>query len=291
LLVVLRALLTQRHVTRAAHEVGLSQSATSHALARLRELYADPLLIRSGRSLELTPRAAELLPQLDRGLLELQRSFQAPPAFEPRQAQYSLRIGSADYVQAVLLAPLHALLRAEAPGVNLQCTSFPDLLEPLDSGTADVALTVRTKWPARYREQQLFSEGFACMVRAGHPVLRHQRFTLQRYLELEHLLVAPGGTPGSFVDAELERRGRSRRVALQVSSFLVAPQVIVETDLISTGPQRLLERLRAHYPIVLLPTPLRLPRFDVCLLWHARRDHDPAHSWLRQAIARTARSL
>jgi len=100
-----------------------------------------------------------------------------------------------------------------------------------------------------------------------------------------------GPAPGSFVDGQLARRGLSRRVALQVSSFLVAPQVVVETDLISTGPERLLERLRAHYPIVLLPTPLAIPRFEVCLLWHARREHDPAHAWMRQAIACAARGL
>ena len=291
LLVVLRALLTQRNVTRAAREVGLSQSAASHALGRLRDLYADPLLIRSGRGLELTPRAAELLPQLERGLLELERSLQAPPAFDPQRARYSLRIGSADYIQAVLLAPLKALLRAQAPGIDLQCTSYPDLLEPLESGSIDVALTVRGKWPARYREQPLFSDGFVCMVRLGHPVLRHKRLTLRRYLELEHLLVAPGGKPGSFVDAQLARRGLSRRIALQVSSFLVAPQVVVETDLISTGPERLLRSLKSHYPIELLPTPLSIPRFEVCLLWHTRLDHDPAHAWMRQAIVSAARDL
>jgi DNA-binding transcriptional LysR family regulator len=115
--------------------------------------------------------------------------------------------------------------------------------------------------------------------------------SLQQYLALEHLLVSPGGTPGSFVDTELGRRGHARRVALQVSSFLVAPQVVAETDLISTGPELLLRRLSKHYPIVLLQAPLRLPRFELCLVWHTRRDHDPAHAWMREVVVRAAAGL
>src|SRR5688572_13050133 len=106
LLVVLRALLTERHVTRAAARVGLSQSATSHALSRLRELYADPLLVRSGRSLELTPRARRLLPTLERGLSDLKAAIDAEPGFEPASARRSFTLGMADYTQAVTLGPI-----------------------------------------------------------------------------------------------------------------------------------------------------------------------------------------
>src|SRR6187431_2129958 len=106
LLVVLRALLTQRHVTRAAHEVGLSQSATSHALARLRELYGDPLLVRSGRALVLTPRAARLLPALERGLSELESAVLAEPDFDPSLARRSFSIGMSDYLQVLIMGPL-----------------------------------------------------------------------------------------------------------------------------------------------------------------------------------------
>jgi DNA-binding transcriptional LysR family regulator len=290
LLVVLRALLSERHVTRAARQLGLSQSATSHALSRLRELYSDPLLVRSGRVLEPTPRALALLPMLERGLQELQGSLRGEQPFEPLRAKLALRLGAADYGQAVLFAPLVALLQAEAPGIDLQAMSYPDLLAELEAGTIDVALTTRGKLPRTLVEQQLFSDGFVCMLRKGHPAL-HKKLTLKTYLELSHLFVAPGGTAGSYVDTELERRGVARRVALQVSSFVVAPQVVAETNLISTGPERLLRRMSKHYPIVLLPTPLRLPRFDLCLVWHIRRDHDPALSWLRDAIARVARAL
>lgn len=291
LLVALRALLVERHVTRAARQLGLSQSATSHALGRLRELYADPLLVRSGRNLELTPRAVALLPQLQRGLGELEGSLRGEERFEPRHARFSLRLGMADYGQAILAGPLLGLLRAEAPGVNLQITSYPDLLEQLEAGTLDIALTTKTKLPRVFAQQSLFSDGFVCMLRKGHPALRKKRVSLAQYLELGHLLVAPSGTPGSYVDTELARRGLARRVALQVSSFLVAPQVVAETELISTGPELLLRRMSQHYPVVLLATPLAIPRFELCQVWHSRRDHEPAHAWMREVIVRAAKGL
>jgi len=291
LLVALRALLSERHVTRAAQQLGLSQSATSHALNRLRELYDDPLLVRRGRSLELTPRAEALLPQLSRGLAELEGSLRGQAPFVPGQARDRFRVGCADYFQAVLFGPLLSLLQAEAPGIELQVVSHANDLEQLDAGTLDVALLTKAQLPGIFSERKLFSDGFTCMLRQGHPALRRKKLTLDDYLTLGHVFVAPGGTRGSYVDTELEKRGVARRIALQVSSFLAAPLVVAETDLISTGPERLLKRMSQIYPIVLIPSPLKLPRFDLCLVWHSRRDHDPAHAWLRDAIVRAARGL
>lgn len=291
LLVALRALLTERHVTRAAQQLGLSQSATSHALNRLRELYDDPLLVRQGRSLELTPRAVAILPQLARGLTELEGSLRDQAPFEPRQARDRFRVGCADYFQAVLFGPLLALVQAEAPGIDLQVMSYARELEQLEAGALDVALETKTQLPRHLSERKLFSDGFTCMLRKGHPALRRKKLTLDDYLALGHVFVAPGGTSGSYVDTELEKRGVARRIVLQVSSFLTAPLVVSETDLISTGPERLLKRMSQHYPIVLVPSPLELPRFDLSLVWHSRREHDPAHVWLRDAIVRAARGL
>lgn len=291
LLVVLRALLTERHVTRAASQLGLSQSATSHALARLRELYGDPLLVRSGRSLEPTPRAVELLPSLLRGLSELEGGVQGSAPFEPSKAHRALRIGAADYVQAVLVEHLVALLQKEAPGIDLQVTSYVSVLEQLEADALDMAVVAAGPMPRKFSQQPLFSDRFTCILRDQHPALRRSRFSLGQYLELGHVLVAPGGTPGSVVDTALGRRGLSRRVVLQVSSFLVAPLVIADTDFVSTGPERLLARMSARFPLRVVPAPLKLPRIELRLAWHSRWDHDPAHQWMRDALLRTARAL
>ncbi|HVY28171.1 MAG TPA: LysR family transcriptional regulator [Polyangiaceae bacterium] len=289
LLVVLRALLSERHVTRAAQQLGLSQSAASHALSRLRELYADPLLVRSGRELVPTPRALALLPQLERGLNELAASVQGPAPFEPKLARAQFRIVVDDYTQALVLPRLLNILQHEAPGLDVKAVAHPNPVEEVESGNFDLATSPKRAYPSSFSQRLLGRDSFMCMLRKGHPLLAGGKsLTLKRYLELGHLLVAPGGTSGSIVDTELEKRGLSRRVVLTVSSFLVAPFVIAESDLISTAPARLLRLLSLNFPIVLCKPPLALAGFDHCLIWHSRRDHDPAHRWLRDAFVRAA---
>lgn len=281
---VLRALLQERHVTRAAERVGLSQSATSHALARLREVCGDPLLVRHGRSLELTPRALALLPSLERGLSELESVVTREPSFEPRTARRVFTLGMSDYQQGFLLTPLLQRLEREAPLIDLSVLTFPNLSEMLETGRADLAIIVTGSTGTAFSTQKLFSDKFVCAVRKDHPHVK-KSLSLEAYLSLRHVLVAPGGAPGSLVDTELERRGLSRRVALTVSSFLVAPLIVSETDFIATSPERLLRRLTQRLSLKLLDPPLRLPSFSFSLAWHPRLDHDPAHHWLRAQIA------
>ncbi|MEI9951777.1 MAG: LysR family transcriptional regulator [Pseudomonadota bacterium] len=287
LLVILRALLRERHVTRAARQVGLSQSATSHALSRLRELCDDPLLVRHGRSLALTPRATRLLPGLERGLAELHGVVKSEPAFDPKRARRSFSLGMADYGQALLLRPLLRTLQVAAPEIDLNVVSFPNFSELLESGELDLAISLTGSIAPGLSRQAMFDDGFVCMVRSGHPQVRG-KLTLDRYLSLRHVVVAPSGTTGSFVDTELERRGLARRVALRVSSFLVVPIVVAETDFISTAPELLARRMAKRFSLRLMPTPLEVPRFGLSLAWHPRLDADPAHRWLREFVSRAS---
>jgi DNA-binding transcriptional LysR family regulator len=288
LMVVLQAVLAERNVTRAARRVGLSQSAASHALARLRQLLGDPLLVRSGRRLDLTPRALALLPPLERGLAELASAVSGEPPFDARSARRSFTVAMADYGQAVLLAPVLRRLRRQAPGFDLSVVAFPNTLELMDAGTVDLALLARLPLPSGFASRSLFNDGFVCMVRRGHRAVTGARLSLRQYLALDHLVVSPAGSPGSMVDDELDRRGLTRRIAVRVSSFLAAPVVVTQSDLIGTGPERLLRPLAARFPIRLLRPPLRLPRFELDLVWHTRRDHDPAHRLLRDIVAAAA---
>lgn len=289
LLVVLRALLTERHVTRAAARVGLSQSATSHALSRLRELYEDPLLVRRGRVLELTPRAIALLPALDRGLSDLQTAIAPEPKFDPKTARRTFTIGLADYAQAVMMGPLLRQLAVSAPDVDLTAITFPDVEARIESGSLDLGLIVSGTESRSLSSQQLFRDDFVCMVRRDHPI--GKKLSLQQYVELRHVVVAPSGTPGSVVDTELARRGLTRRVALRVSNFLIAPVVVCQSDFINTMPKRLAVQLAATYPLRLLRAPLPIPSFGLSLLWHPRYDHDPAQRWLRQFFASVSKAL
>lgn len=287
LLVVLEALLSERHVTRAAARVGLSQSATSHALTRLRALYRDPLLVRSRGQLALTPRAHALVPVVTRALAELHGTITGEPAFEPRASERVFRVGAHDYAQAAVLPPLLSHLEQEAPGIGLSFVHAPNLTELLVEGQLDLAFHVGSV-PSPLQQQTLFSEGFVCMVRKQHPSVK-SKLTLAQYLSLRHVVVAPSGAPGSVVDTELAKRGKQRRVALHVSSFLVVPVLVIKSDLISTGPERLARRFATIYPLRLLPPPLPIPRFTFSMVWHARVENDPAHVWLRNTIANILR--
>jgi DNA-binding transcriptional LysR family regulator len=289
LLVVLHALLIEASVTRAAARVALSQSATSHALTRLRQLLGDPLLVRQGPRLELTPRAVALLPALERGLADLDSAISGEPAFDPATARRSFNLGTADYGQAVVLPPLLARLHRLAPNIDLTSNAFPDVFERMNAGTMDMALIPASPLPSGFESVRLFSDGFVCIVRRDHPTLRGPRLTLKRYLAVDHVLVAPAGTSGSIVDTALEQQGARRRVALRISNFLAAPIVVMQSDLIHTGPARLLRPLVQLYPIRMFPPPLPLPGFDIHLVWHKRRSNEPGHTWLRNLIIEQSR--
>lgn len=289
LLVVLRALLTERHVTRAATRVGLSQSATSHALARLRELFGDPLLVRSGRALSLTPRAARLLPLLDRGLGELQLAVSGEPEFQPRTARRTFSLGMADYLQALIIGPLLRRIAKRAPGIDLSVVVFPNLRELVESGRIDLALTVSSSELRGLSHEPLFEEGFMCMVRRGHPRIK-KVLSLETYLAERHVVIAPGGTPGTLVDNVLAQHGLERRTALRVTNFLIAPVVVSQTDFINTMPTRLARQLASTYALRLVPAPIELPQFEYCLMWHPRLDNDPAQRWLREIVAEVTKA-
>jgi DNA-binding transcriptional LysR family regulator len=289
LLVVLRALLSERHVTRAAARVGLSQSATSHALSRLRELFDDPLLVRSGRLLSLTPRAVRLLPALARGLGELESAVAGEPAFEPSRARRSFSIGMADYLQALIMGPLLQQLAMRAPGIDLSVVVFPNQEDLIESGALDLALTITGREKRTLRYERLFEEEFVCMVRRDHPRIK-KRPSLERYLRERHVVVSPSGTPGSLVDSVLAAQGLERRTVLRVTNFLIAPVVVCETDFINTMPTRLARRLTRYYPLKLVPPPIEFPRFGYCMCWHPRSDHDDAQRWLREFVAAVTKS-
>jgi DNA-binding transcriptional LysR family regulator len=294
LLLALDALLAERHVTRAAARLGLTQSAASHALARLRTALGDPLLVRGGRGAMVpTPRAEALAGPLGQALAALAAAVHGPPAFEPATARRTFRVASGDYGELVLLPPLAARLATAAPGIDLWFHQAPnDLGAALAAGTIDVVFApVRGRaWPAGCFEKKLFRETFTCVVRKRHPIAG-QRLTLARYCALSHLLVAPRGTPGSIVDDALAAGDRARRIAVAVPHFLVVPHVVAATDLVATLATRVVDAIAPLHELVRLPPPVELPGFDMAMVWHERAHHDPPQRWLREQVAAVAAEL
>ena len=283
LLMALDALLSEHHVTRAARKVGLSQSAMSRALARLRDVFGDPLLVRGQRGMLPTARASALRAPLAAALQHLERVFRERDTFEPSQAIRRVRILGEDYAEAVLMPGLLARIRREAPGVDLDLAPRgSDPAASLRSGDADLLIGVAADYPGLYR-QELFSEDFACLVRSGHPQIR-ERISLKQYCALGHIVVSVRPEFPGPVNAALEARGLSRRVVLRLAHFVAAPWIVAETDLVLTLARRLAQRYAESLSLRLVSPPLALRRFVVQMDWHERSSHDPAHQWLRRVV-------
>lgn len=279
----LDVLLDERHVTRAAARLGVTQSAASHALARLREELGDPLLVRgAGGALSHTERAARLAPVVRAALAQLAAAWREP-VFEPATSRRTFHVGSGDFAELVMLPPLMRRIAATAPKVNLFFRAMTEGAAELAVGKLDAYLAPAREPSAGLYQRHLFDESFVVMMREGHPAAS-SKLTLEKFCALDHLLVAPRGTPGGYVDEALARLGLSRRVALSVPHFLIAPHVVASTDLVMTVAWRIAAAFRKSHSLVLREPPLALPTFPMHLVWHERTHVEPAHRWLREQI-------
>lgn len=296
LLVALRALLAERHVTRAAARVGLSQPAMSHALARLRTVLGDPLLVRTPNGMRPTTRAEAMTDPLERALESLSHVLATPAPFAPALSTRRFRIATNDYVELVLLPSLLADVWNAAPNVDIRVTvEERHAADDLAEGRLDLAIGIVQHFgmpePRQgLRHQKIIREKFACVVREGHPLVK-KRLTLDEFVALPHALVAPRGDAGGVVDAALAALGKRRRVALEMPHFLVAPHVVRETDLVLTLAARLADRLAPLLGLRVVPPPLELPGFTMSLVWHDRQHTDPSHAWMRRAIIAAAKRV
>ncbi|HWL84651.1 MAG TPA: LysR family transcriptional regulator, partial [Polyangiaceae bacterium] len=267
---LLAAILSERSVTRAAERVGMSQSAMSHALAKLRRALRDPLLVRTSRGSALTPRAESIAEPLARTLAELERLLLRVEA-EPARLERRFVLAAPDYVAWVLLPDLFAAVSREAPAVDLDLRPLEPrrISQQLESGEVDVAIGGAHDATPDLVQRSLFRESFVCVVRKGHPAARG-RFTLAEYLALGHALVAlRPGVPG-VVDLALERLGHRRRVAVRVPYFLLAPALVAKSDLVLTLPKHVAERMSKTHPLEILKAPLDLSATEILATWHTR---------------------
>lgn len=292
LLVALDALLEEGSVTRAGRRVGISTSAMSHTLARLRELLDDPVLVRSGRQLVPTPRAQALREPLRDALDQLQRLVTTPARLDPATLRRAFTVHTTDHVALLLGLGLEQVLQAEAPGLDLYLTPIhPDSVGPLRRGEADLAIGVFGELPADVQRQALFEDELVVVVRRDHPAVG-DALDLDRYCALSHILVAPRGTPTGRMDQELERLGRRRRVARTTPSFLGALFLAARTDHLLTVSRRVSEQLADDLGLRMLPTPVPgAQRYVLESAWHARHQADPAHAWFRDAVLRASAGL
>lgn len=284
----LDALLQEGSVTAAARRVGLSTPAMSHALARLRERLGDPLLVRAGRAMVLTPRAEGLRPRIHTLVTEARQALLPQAPFAPRDLARSFVVPSTDYVLAVLGPTIDRLLWAEAPGVDLRFVpNAQDDASRLREGSADLAVGIYGDLPPELRQRQLLTDRFVCVVRADHPSVG-KRLTLRELTTLPHVQIAPRGTPGGYIDDVLREKGLTRRVARAMPSFLSALQLVARTDYLLVVSERVARQLAGELGLRVLEPPLRLRPYALSLVWHPRFDGDFGHAYLREVFLRAA---
>jgi DNA-binding transcriptional LysR family regulator len=293
LLLALDALLTERSVTRASARIGITQSAASHALARLRKLTGDELLVRGRDGMVPTVRAEAMGAPLRRALEDIRGTLSPPRAFEPKTARVRVFIGTSDYAELVLLPGIMARLGREAPGVELRVVALKDEAgSDLASGKLDVVLMppLPGEEGPSIHYLQVLSERFVCVARRDHPLAKKRALTLSRFAAASHALIAPWGMEGGLVDDALARLGLKRRVTVALPHAMVAPHVVASTDLLLTMPERVARVLAPPLGLVVLEPPpeLLLTGFAISMLWHERTDGDLARRWLRDVIVAEA---
>lgn len=288
LLVSLDVLLAERHVTRAAARLGLSQPALSAQLKQLREVFEDPLLVPSSqRGMTLTARAEALREPLRELLAGVQGLLASGRSFDPLTARERFRIAATDAIHSIATTPLAARLPALAPHCQLamHAADLRSVTEHLAAGELDLLLATPGAIPPALHARQLYEESFLCVLRRDHPAAARP-LDLDTFCALSHAMVSPAG--GGFmgaVDDALEAMGRSRIVQVSVNSFLLVPDLIASSDLVATVPARLARRWGAQ--LAVLSPPCEVPGFRVAMAWHPRAHADPAHVWLRETLRQT----
>ncbi len=284
LLLTLHVLIEERQVSRAASRLGVTQPAMSHALSRLREQFGDPLLVRRGKEMVLTPRALELAGPLLQILASIQE-MTVPARFDPRKARGTLRIATTDYGLAIVLPRLHSEVAKAAPELSIAYSNLSeDMFDKLKTGFLDLALTGQTG----YRDMQaetLFTERFVVVTRADHPLVGRP-LTIERFIAWPHVLIDVVHSRLHGIDERLQRLGKSRHIALRMPHFLAAAFFAQKSDLVVPVLERVARLyvdslgLVVHQP----PPELDLGPFDYVQIWHERRNNDPLHRWLRNLI-------
>ncbi|CAM3241648.1 LysR family transcriptional regulator [Vibrio neptunius] len=289
-LVTLQALLSEKHISRAAVRLNKSQPAVSHSLAYLRKTFDDPLLIRKSGKLELTPKAEELLKPLDEALSQLTTLFE-PPEFDPNLASRTFRVAMSDYGAKVILPELSRQIRAIAPNIKLVVTqgSRDAMIASVIDGETDLAFGVFPEIGQELQVETLFNEEFVCVADSS-TIPECGYLDLAAWLARSHLLVALREGTDNEIEQSLNKIGHKRNISMILPHWRTAGELVVGTDLILTVAARALESVDSNQQLTVFRPPFHIDTFDFDMIWHRRKATDPAHIWLRKMIGRVLNS-
>jgi|TARA_R110002033_G_C3831037_1_gene233971 DNA-binding transcriptional LysR family regulator len=302
LLVYLDVLLRERNVTKAADQLGISQPAMSNGLKRLRNLFDDPLLIRTSQGMTPTERANELQPIISELIIGLEKAVQPRANFDPLESDKVFRVMASDYAEATLIPPLIAKLRTQAPNIILDImtpsdVSFPDV----EQGRVDMVINRFDSIPQSFHQKILWSDDFSCLISKGNPVLK--KFSLDSYLKAKHVWVSKTGmgvgvgmNPDDvqrlgWVDEALTRMGVKRQITVFTRHYQAACLLAEQQDLIATIPSKMARHHINNERVSIVPPPFIIQPIALTMAWSPLLQHNPAHQWMRQLITKTAEEI
>jgi DNA-binding transcriptional LysR family regulator len=285
LLVVFNAIYTEGGITRAAEKLHLTQPAISHALARLRLMFGDPLFERDGRRMVPTTLARRLIEPLRRSLHSLEGALNEVERFDPATSDRRFSIGLRDVLESTVLPTLLHNVGRVAPGVSIAAMRFDrhELESELAAGSLDLAIDVLLPRSPAVRHQRVGLDQLVVVARKNHPLAR-KGLDLKTYLRCGHVVVSSRRTGPGIEDVELSRRGLQRNVKLRCQHYFAACRVVAQTDLILTMPENYADVANTQLGNRILPLPFQAPSLDAYLYWHANAEEEPANRWLREQL-------
>jgi DNA-binding transcriptional LysR family regulator len=290
LLIVFDVVMQERNLTRAGRRLGLSQPAASHALARLRHMLHDDLFIRAPDGMRPTPRAEQMAQPVRDALREL-RIILEPEAFDPATSTREFSLAVNNYAARAIVPALARTVGNLAPRVRLDINpiGMREVLDQLDAGGMDVALTALVDGGERFKCVRVTDDDFVVLLDGAHPAAAEAALSVERLAEIPHIAITSTGDDTSFVDDALEQRGLTRTIATRVP-FLSVVLMLVGSDRLAVVPRRVADDLARICPLVGRELPFPSPRIVLSMIWHRRLDNHTAHRWLRDMIRASVRT-
>lgn len=289
-------LLQTQSVSGTARRLGQSQPTVSRALAQLRRMLDDPLLVKTGAGMQRTRRAEDLVAPVERWLAST-TALLHPPEFAPATLDRRFRIASTDYGVLTVIAPALAAITAQAPAVTIDIVPFTaDMMQKLAAGEIDLVISGLDPDPAIVHGRWLFSDGYRCILRADHPLAGAAPgaggpLSLDRFFAWPHVGIVVSELAVDGIERRLGARSGERRVIARLPYFHVAPALIADSDALMTLPSRAALRFADSYGLATLPAPVEIAPLDYRLLWHERSARDPATLWIADRLAEHCASV
>ena len=283
LFIVFDAIYTEANLTRAGQIIGITQPAVSNALARLRESFNDPLFVRTAQGMVPTPMAQNIISPVRSALALLRVSVQESRTFNPLQANKTYRISMTDLTEAVILPSLFQRLRRQAPSVVIESflSHRRETTSDLAAGRLDFAVDAPLNTDPQVRHVKLMEDRYVCAMRQGHPLASKTSLSLDEYLAMTHIHISTRRNGLGEVDLALGKMGLQRKITLRSQHYLMASNVLQQTDMVMTVPERFARRHALHF----VPLPLsELPNVETHLYWHESTEQDPANRWMREQL-------